>query len=117
MTEQIQIAENFIFYYSFFEAIREFEDKKRLEIYDAIMEFAFEGVEHEFSGMQNAVFSLIKPLISASIKNYKKGVKGGRPKQTTTKGDKTPHECKFALDSVEVEDVISDSKSYKNVAY
>lgn len=115
MTEQT--AENFIFYNSFYEAIREFDDEKRLELYDAIMEFAFDNIEKEFVGMQNAVFSLIKPLISASIKNYRNGAKGGRPKQTTSKGDKTPQECKFALDSVEVENFIADFKTYKNADF
>ena len=103
-----QQAESFIFYRSFFEAIREFPKDRRLEIYDAITNFAFVGEEAEFTGMQNAIFSLIKPLIEASMKNYKNGKKGGRP------SNKPQQPPKGECSQEDIEGFISDYREIKN---
>lgn len=109
------VAENFIFYRSYYDCLKEFDDKKRLEILDAMLDFAFANQDTEFHGMQNAVFSMMKPLIEASIKNYRNGSKGGRPKKQPK--PETPTEVKFAPDSVEVESFIEDFKTYKNADF
>lgn len=113
------VAENFIFYRSYYDCLKEFSDQERLEILDAMLDFAFANQDTEFHGMQNAVFSMMKPLIESSIKNYKNGKKGGRPqKQTkTTAQPQTDVECKFAPDSIEVESFIKDFKIYKNADF
>jgi hypothetical protein len=94
---------SFIFYASFDEALKELPDKIRLKIYDAICDYALRGIEPEFSGIEKAVFSLIKPQISANLQKYKNGCRGaefghlgGRPKKPQENGvgdnDKNPKE-------------------------
>lgn len=72
-------VDNIIFYRSFYESLSNFGEDTRIKLYDAIFKFAFDGEETEFSGMPKAIFGLIKPLITANIKNQKRGKKGGRP--------------------------------------
>ena len=74
---------SFIFYASFFEALRELPDKSRLKIYDAICEYALRGNEIELKGIEKAVFSLVKPQLLANKKRYENGLKGGRGKKQT----------------------------------
>ncbi len=82
------MVNSFIFYASFDEALKELPDKIRLKVYDAICDYALRGNEPEFSGVEKAVFSLIKPQLSANLQKYKNGCRGaefgalgGRPKK------------------------------------
>ena len=82
------MRERFVFYNSFDEALRELPDKARLKLYDAIMAYALRGEETEFTGIEKAVFSLIKPQLKANRQRYENGCKGaesgslgGRPKK------------------------------------
>lgn len=90
--------QSFIFYASFYEALQELSDKSRLKLYDAITSYALEGVEHDLTGIEKAVFALIKPQLRANNQRYENGKKGaefgklgGRPKkpQENPKGDKS----------------------------
>lgn len=79
--------ESFIFYRSFFEAIEELDDKKRLKMYDSISKLALKNEETEdLKGICKQLFTLIRPQISANNKRYEDGKKGGRPKQEITTG-------------------------------
>lgn len=71
---------SFIFYSSFDEALRELPDKSRLKIYDAITDYALRGIDAQFTGVEKAVFSLIKPQLQANNQRYENGKKGGAPK-------------------------------------
>ena len=69
------------------EGLNCFDDQTRLNVYDAIMSYAFDGEETELSGEARGLFSLIKPQIDANNKRYVNGQKGaafgklgGRPK-------------------------------------
>ena len=70
------MRESFVFYASFAEALSEMPDKSRLKLYDAIILLALHGEETEFTGIEKAVFSLIKPQIKANNKRYENGKKG-----------------------------------------
>lgn len=86
--------ESFIFYVSFFEAIKELPNDSQLKVYQAITNFALKGIEPtNLNGIEKAVFILIKPQILANNTRYKNGCSGGefgylggRPKKKT----KTP---------------------------
>lgn len=86
--------ESFIFYVSFFEAIKELPNDSQLRVYQAITNFALKGIEPtNLEGIEKAVFVLIKPQILANNTRYKNGCLGGefgylggRPKKKT----KTP---------------------------
>lgn len=84
--------ESFVFYRSFYEAISELSDEQKGVIFDAVCGYAFDKKLPEISGVEKAIFTLIKPQIDANNKKYENGLKGaehgkkgGRPK-----GKKTP---------------------------
>lgn len=98
------MKESFIFYASFYEAICELDDKKRLKMYDSIAKFALKNEEiGNLNGICKQLFTLIRPQILANntkmerykqdIENGKKGAeygkRGGRPKKNEDE-EKTP---------------------------
>lgn len=125
--ENKNTAKNFLFYRSFYEAIKEFSEADRLALYDALCNFAFEDVETEFTGMKKAIFSMATPLISASIKNYQRGVKGGRPRNQQPQPSPIPeiepettHEQQEVIYTglgKNVEDFITDYKKHKSADF
>ena len=72
--------ESFIFYASFYEALKELPDDIRLKVFDAVCEFALGGIEPALVGVEKAIFALIRPQIAANHARYEGGCKGGRPK-------------------------------------
>jgi hypothetical protein len=84
--------EGFVFYKSFYEAISQIEEiDKRCIAYTAIFEYCFFGVEPNLTGTPNIIWTLMKPQIDSSIKNYLNGKKGGAPQgnQNARKQPKT----------------------------
>ena len=79
--------ESFIFYKSFYDSIKELDPKDQVQIYDAIFQYQFIGVEKELNGIPKSIFTLIIPQLEANNKRYLNGCKGGAPKgnQKTTK--------------------------------
>ena len=80
--------ESFVFYKSFFEAIRKLKAADKVKVYDAICELALEEKDSELTGMADIVFTLIRPQIKANNQKFKNGLKGaesgkkgGRPKK------------------------------------
>lgn len=74
---------SFVFYGSFYEAIRLLPLENQAKIYDAIFKFSFENIEVELEGIELAVFLLIKPQLIANRTKYENGKKGGRPPRNT----------------------------------
>lgn len=77
--------ESFIFYKSFYEAIKKIPEEYQLELYNAVLSYCFEGIEPEnLSGIAEAMFILMKPNIDSAEKRYnasvENGRKGGAPK-------------------------------------
>ncbi len=71
--------ESFIFYRSFYEAIRDLPDAIRLEVFTAITEYALYGKQPEdLKPFARGMFTIIKPNLDANIKRYENGRKGGR---------------------------------------
>ena len=75
-------VESFVFYRSFFEAVKELPDDQRVKVYDAICEYGLNHKEIKLDGMSKAMFSLMKPSMDycrdrrlANIENGKKGAK------------------------------------------
>lgn len=84
--------ESFIFYRSFYEAIKCMPTEVQAEIYPAICEYALFGrLPKSLSEVAKGMFTLIKPNIdvnTARFENGKKGAqygkRGGRPKKQNT---------------------------------
>ena len=80
------MRDSFVFYKSFWEAIKELTPEDREKILYTIMEYALNGKEDpEISGVSKAVFTLIKPQIDANNIKYENGRKGGRPPKNNQK--------------------------------
>ena len=83
--------ESFIFYKSFYEAIRELPKEIRMEVLTAIIEYALYGKQPEdLKPFAKGMFTLIKPNIDVNTTRFEKGkrgaqygVRGGRPKKKT----------------------------------
>lgn len=80
--------DSFVFYKSFYDAIKKIPDEYQLELYNAILSYSLEGLEpSDLSPIAEAMFILIKPNIDSSQKRYEtsveNGKRGGRPRQET----------------------------------
>ena len=74
------MRESFIFYRSFYEAIKGLPRDVQGEIYTAIMEYGLYGNEIEhLKPIARSVFTLVKPQIDKNNKRFDNGLKGGRP--------------------------------------
>lgn len=71
------------FYRSFYEAIKLLPKDVQVEVYSAIMEYGFNGVELEdLKPVARSLFTLIKPLMDANNARYENGRKGGAKAKT-----------------------------------
>lgn len=87
---------NFIFFASYYEAIKELPADKQGQVYKAIVDYAMEGTEpNNLKGIQKSVFILIKPYIDSSKKKQESGAMGGNAtsklvsKHTSKQGSKS----------------------------
>ena len=81
------MRDSMIIYRSFYEAIKELPDENKLNVLMAVLEYGIDGKEPELSGIDAALFLLMRPQIEANQKRYDNGKKGadygtrgGRPK-------------------------------------
>ena len=79
--------DSFVFYRSFYNAIKKLKKKDQLTVYSYICEYVFDQKTGSLEGVPAAIFDLIKPQIDANFRRYengkkgaKYGAKGGRPK-------------------------------------
>lgn len=92
------MKESYVFYQSFYEALKELPDDLRLSMYDAISAYALTGEMPDFKGMEKAVFFLIKPQLDANHQRYENGCRGGAPggnqnaRKTTKNNQETTEE-------------------------
>ena len=78
--------DSFIFYRSFYEALKDLPEKERLEVYEAIATFSLEHKEIKLSGVSKTIFTLVKPQLEANYKRYQNGSKPkAKRKQTKSK--------------------------------
>ena len=76
------MRDSFIFYRSFYEAIKDLPRDVQGEIYTAIMEYSLYGNETEnLKPIARSIFTLIKPQIDVNNKRFDNGNRGGRPKK------------------------------------
>lgn len=107
--------DSFIFYRSFYEAIKDLPRDIRLEVYTAIMEYALYGRPPQaLKPFAAGIFTLIKPNIDVNTIRYESGKKGGR--KSRTKKQTTPAETAYTVTyEQEVEQMRSDEKWRKTI--
>lgn len=107
------MKDSFVFYKSFYDAIKKIPEEYQLELYNAILSYSLEGIgPNNLSPIAEAMFILIKPNIDSSQKRYEasveNGKKGGRPlKKTQEEPDKNLDETQEEPDenlNVDVDD-------------
>lgn len=77
--------DGFVFYESWFEAIKLLKDSDKLIMYDKICSYGL-GYEMDLPQHLKVIWLLIQPLIDSNNKRYKDGKKGGRPPKEKTSG-------------------------------
>ena len=78
------MTDGFIFYSSFWDAIKDLDDVNRLAVYDIVCKYAITGEEPDAVGIPLVIFKLIRPQIDANARRRENGNKGGR---TATKAE------------------------------
>jgi hypothetical protein len=99
------MKDSMVIYRSFYEALNGLPEQNRLEVWAAICELGFNGVEVELIGLSKTIFMLIKPQIEANNRKAiagknngylgaEHGKKGGRPRseKPPTKPTKNPQQ-------------------------
>lgn len=82
------MRDSFIFYRSFYDAINQLPTEHHAALYGAIFRFSLDGNEPTLTGIEAAMWALIKPQLQANQRKFENGSKGGRPRkpnQTETK--------------------------------
>ena len=72
--------DSFVFYRSFYEAIRRQPKKVQADIYNTIADYALNGTEQTGGTLAEVVLKMAKPQIDANNQRRSNGAKGGRPK-------------------------------------
>lgn len=107
--------ESFIFYRSFYEAIKCMPTDVQAEIYPAICEYALFGkLPKNLSEVAKGMFTLIKPNIDVNIARFENGKKGGR-KSRAKKQTATAEPAYTLTYEQEVEQMRSDEKWRKTI--
>lgn len=87
-----------MFYKDWMDAIRDLPDDVRLDIYEAVIEYATTGNIKGLKPMANIAFNFIKTTIDRDMETYRSvvernrinGGKGGRPKKETQNNPENP---------------------------
>lgn len=74
-------VKSIVFYRSFFEVTEKLDAEDYKSVLSGLFRYAFLGEEPELDGVNEMLFTLMKPQIDANKKKRKNGEKGGRPKE------------------------------------
>ena len=104
------MRDSFIFYRSFYEAIKDLPKKDYEECIRAICEYGLNGKIVEVSGkMSKVAMTLILPQLEANYKRYANGSKGGRPKKTNGFENKKPNGYETKKPNKNVNDNVNEN--------
>ena len=106
--------DSFIFYRSFYEAIKEIPEDAQLQVYKAISIYALEQEEIQLTGISKAIFSLVKPQLDANYKKYENGKQSksklkAKDKQAKSKIGTNVNDNENVNDNVNNNNNVSDS--------
>lgn len=78
-----------VFFRSYYDALCDLPNDERLKMYDAILQYGFEGVIPDLPPLLNGYFALIRPNMDSSRRRWeaakKNGSLGGAPSKNQTK--------------------------------
>lgn len=107
------MADGFVFYRSFGDALRGVPADEYKAIMQAIIDYALDGIEPDIDSYTgNIIFTLIRPQLDANLKRRESGKRGGRPKKATETEEKTNG---FENENRRLEDVKPKEKEKEKV--
>lgn len=81
-TLEISQRDSFVFYRSYYKAIRTLSMKNRLKVYDAIVEYALNHeIPKDLPKQALGIFEMVKPNVDACNKNYLRRLKRKEEKE------------------------------------
>lgn len=102
------MPEKITFFESYYKAGKSLSVKERREFFDAVLLYAFEGVEPTLEGAAYGMFLIAKPIIDTSSARAKSGAKGGKQNASKTEAKE-----EFACENLK-EKSVSNIYSYSN---
>ena len=84
--------DSFIFYRSFWEALKRCPNDVRLQLCEAIIEYALDFKKPKLEGLAKIIFTLIEAQIEANNRKYAEGKKGGRSAKCQRKNETTQYQ-------------------------
>lgn len=97
------MQESFVFYRSFFEALKDMDKESQADCLMAIADYALNDVEPKLTPAVRMFFTLVKPQIDANKRRMENGTKGGRPRKPKQNLEITEEKPKQNLDETKIE--------------
>ena len=97
------MQESFVFYRSFFEALKDMDKESQADCLMAIADYALNDVEPKLTPAVRMFFTLVKPQIDANKRRMENGTKGGRPRKPKNNLEITEEKPKQNLDETKIE--------------
>lgn len=97
------MQESFVFYRSFFEALKDMDKESQADCLMAIADYALNDVEPKLTPAVRMFFTLVKPQIDANKRRMENGTKGGRPRKPKNNLEITEEKPKQNLDKTKIE--------------
>lgn len=107
------MRDSFIFYRSFYEAMKELPKENQAEAFAAICEFSLNGKEPKLTGISKTVFILMRPNLEANNRRYENGAKPKR-KQTRSKPEAKGKQDESKPEGNKDKDANEDKDNYKD---
>jgi len=108
------MRDSFVFYSSYADAISMIEEPaSQMNVLKAIWDYAFREKEPEegsLNKIETIIFSMARPTIEASKRNYENGLKGGRPRKTPLKTPLKTNDNDNVNDTVNVTKNLNDNE-------
>lgn len=95
--------QQFTFYRSFYEALKNLPSRDRLAVYDAVCAYALDGTEPAVTGVAATVFTLIRPVLDTGRKRARTGKQGGKSEKANAKQNESKSEANGEMDESQPE--------------
>lgn len=109
------MPDKFTFFESYYRAAKSLTVKERREFFDAILLYAFEGIEPTLDGAASGMFEIARPNIEKSILRAKNGAKGGKQNASKTEANEKQNASKTQAND-EAKNNLLDENSGKKCA-
>ena len=104
--------DSFIFYKSFYEAIKELPESEQNLVLNSIMEYHFLGKEKSLSGIPSAIWQLIRPQLDSNNRKYINGLQPKNRSKTEAKDKQKISKTEANVNVNENDNVNEATKKY-----